>query len=166
MRIILLAAILSFAQARLQQMKIRTGRSAFDDIEANEDGTYAIGDMRLGPAQMRMHFGIGSDDSLNSGVMANLRWPGGVIPYEFSNKRGLSLSSRNKQRVRDGIRKFNQEMSGALRSGKKNPQIRILFLCKMIKPDVRPGLEENQGLNIRVNHSICRTMVALMVTVL
>ena len=66
--------------------KIRTGRSAygvysrssaFDDIEANEDGTYTIGDMRLGPAQMRMHFGIGSDNSLNSGVMANLRWPGG-----------------------------------------------------------------------------------------
>ena len=57
--------------------KIRTGRSAFDDIEANEDGTYTIGDMRLGPAQMRMHFGIGSDNSLRSGVMANLRWPGG-----------------------------------------------------------------------------------------
>ena len=55
--------------------KTGTFPSAFNGIEPDEDGIYTIGDMRLGPDQMKIHFGIGSN-TLSNGVKPQYRWPG------------------------------------------------------------------------------------------
>ena len=58
--------------------------------ERDEDGNYVIGDMILNPEQFNYAYGKADDgEVVQSGINGErYRWPGGVVPYEFS--RGIS----------------------------------------------------------------------------
>merc|ERR1712087_167701 len=86
-------------------------------------------DMILTDDQVREYFGPETDTTSNNPLIAaagikdlSKRWPNNVIPYEISNKRGLSFTKDQKEIILGGIKRFNEDMAGCLLIRPKNSQ--------------------------------------------
>jgi len=99
MNIILLAGILGLAQARPQQA----------NIEPDSNGFYHMGDMMLSPGQYQEAYGETDKSVLQSGRKDDkYRWENKVLLYAFKPR---SIVPENKDKVREVIERFNDEMS-------------------------------------------------------
>merc|ERR1711997_34730 len=108
---------------------IITTTDALYGLEPNQNGVYEFDDMILTDDQVREYFGPETDTTSNNPLIAaagikdlSKRWPNNVIPYEISNKRGLSFTKDQKEIILGGIKRFNEDMAGCLLIRPKNSQ--------------------------------------------